>query len=124
MSYGRAKLIARDQTKKLNSNLNQARQQSVGITLYIWKTVRDERVVGRPGGLYPQGNKAHGNHYVMEGLYCRWDDSTVYSEDRGETWKKRQAEMPQTHPGQDIQCRCHAAPVVDIDQILKYMEAA
>lgn len=124
VSYGRAKLIARDQTKKLNSNLNQARQQSIGITVYIWKTVKDERVVGKPGGLYPQGNKAHGNHYMMEGLYCRWDDSLVYSEDKGKTWKKRRAEMPQTHPGQDIQCRCHAAPVIDIDQILKYAEAA
>jgi len=40
----RAKLIARDQVSKLNGNLNQVRQQDIGITGYTWRTSEDERV--------------------------------------------------------------------------------
>lgn len=115
----RSKVIARDQTKKLKATLNQTRQTSLGIDTYIWRTVKDQRVVGKPGGVSPEGNKAHGNHYIMEGKYCRWDDPTVYSKDQGKTWIKRKSEMPKNHPGQDIQCRCHAEPVIDIEKILE-----
>ena len=122
LSKRRAELIARDQSSKLTSLVNQARQQSIGISMYVWRTSKDERVTGKPGGLYPKGNKAHGNHYVMEGKYCKWDDPTVYSTDKGKTWKKRRSEMPKTHPGQDINCRCHSEPVVDVDKLLDSTE--
>lgn len=115
----RAKLIARDQTAKLTGALTRVRQQSIGVEMYIWRTVRDERVVGRPGGNYPIGSKRHSNHFMMEGLYCRWDDPTVYSNDKGRTWLKRTQEMPKNHPKDDIQCRCHAAPVIDLEKILE-----
>lgn len=120
----RARTIARDQTKKLSTTVDQARQRSIGVSMYVWRTVKDERVVGKPGGLYPEGNDKHGNHYVMEGKYCRWDDPTVYSTDQGKSWKKRTGEMPKTHPGHDIQCRCHSEPVVNIEQILAYSRAS
>lgn len=118
VTKARAKLIARDQTAKLASSLNQVRQQSVGIDTYIWRTVRDERVTGNPSGLYPKGSSAHGNHYIMEGAYCRWDDASVYSDDKGKTWKARKPGMAKTHPGMEIQCRCWAEPVVDIEKII------
>lgn len=98
----RARLIARDQTKKLTSLINQTRQQKIGVTKYIWKTVRDERVVGNPSGRYPKPTPQHGDHYIMEGLMCLWSDATVYSDDKGKTWKKRVAGMPKTHPGFEI----------------------
>lgn len=41
---GRAKVIARDQIGKLNGQLTQARQQALGITEYVWRTSRDQRV--------------------------------------------------------------------------------
>ncbi len=79
----RAKLIARDQTKKLNSSLTKLRQQELGVEEYIWQTVQDERV--RP------------NHKANNGKKFRWDDP------------------PKTtgHPGNDINCRCIARPVLD-----------
>lgn len=40
----RATLIARDQTGKLNGQLTQIRQTSIGISEYIWRTSLDERV--------------------------------------------------------------------------------
>ena len=44
----------------------------------------------------------------MDGLLCRWDDATVYSEDGGKTWIPRPAGAVLMHPGMDYQCRCCA----------------
>ena len=56
----RAKLIARDQTSKINSALNQQRQQNLGVEEYVWVTSGDERV--RP------------SHARNNGKTFRWDD--------------------------------------------------
>ena len=117
ISRNRARVIARDQTAKMNANLNQIRQQRIGIDVYIWRTMRDSRVVGKPGGLYPKGNEAHGNHYLMEGLYCKYSDPSVFSTD-GKTWRKRTDKMSNRAPGQDIQCRCFAEPVIIYENII------
>lgn len=96
----RAKLIARDQTSKLNASINQVRQTSIGIEEYIWRTSKDERVVGTPGGLYPVGNAKHMNHFVREGKKFRWDSPP-----------------PDGHPGTPIYDRCHAEPIIDISKL-------
>jgi len=44
VSNSRAELIARDQTLKLNGQINRHRQLSVGVEEYIWDTSGDERV--------------------------------------------------------------------------------
>ena len=44
VTESRAKLIARDQTSKMNGSFNEARQTSLGIDQYIWQTSGDERV--------------------------------------------------------------------------------
>jgi SPP1 gp7 family putative phage head morphogenesis protein len=105
ISYRRARIIARDQTAKLNSALTQGRMADAGIETYIWSTSEDERVRGNPTGLYP---KALPSHYVMNGKICRWDDPTVWLEN-GE-WVKRAGEAPYFHPGMVIMCRCVAIP--------------
>ncbi len=60
VSERRAALIARDQVGKFFGEVNQARQQAMGITSYIWRTVNDQRV--RP------------EHADREGQRYRWDD--------------------------------------------------
>lgn len=40
----RAKLIARDQSAKINASLTKARHEEMGVTQYIWSTSGDERV--------------------------------------------------------------------------------
>ena len=80
----RARLIARDQTAKLTSDLNQLRQQQVGITEYVWRTSRDERV--RP------------RHSSLDGEVYAWGKPTGAEEG-----------LP---PGKPIQCRCTAQAVV------------
>lgn len=117
VSDGRAKVLARDQTAKMNTSISAIRQVNLGIECYVWKTVEDERVVGKPGGLYPKGTKLHKNHYIMQGMLCKWADPNVYSDDKGKTWKPRTAQMPHNHPGEDIMCRCRPAPFIDIESL-------
>lgn len=100
ISKRQAKRIARDQTSKLNSSLNAIRQQDAGINRYTWRNSQDQRVVGNPGGLYPEGNAVHGNHWEREGQEFRWDQPP---EDG--------------HPGQPIQCRCTAEPIIDLEEL-------
>lgn len=80
----RAKLIARDQTSKLNSALNQQRQQNLGVEEYIWRTAGDDRV--------------RDSHASKNGKVFRWDNPPA---DTG-------------HPGQDIQCRCIAQAIIKV----------
>ncbi len=58
VSRSRANLIARDQTSKLNGDLDRVRQQKLGITTYVWRTSKDERV--------------RDSHKQLEGKSIRW----------------------------------------------------
>lgn len=44
VSESRAELIARDQTNKFYGDLNRVRQQDLGLTSFVWRTMNDERV--------------------------------------------------------------------------------
>jgi uncharacterized protein with gpF-like domain len=100
VSKSRARLIARDQSQKLNSSFNQIRQEEAGIEKYTWRNSQDRRVVGNPIGLYPKPSRVHGNHWKREGKIYRWDDGPRDG-----------------HPGQPIQCRCTAEPFIDLDNL-------
>lgn len=82
VAKSRADLIARDQINKFNGQLNQLRQQDVGLKRYRWRTALDERV--RP------------EHANREGKVFSWDSPPSDG-----------------HPGQPINCRCYAEPVVE-----------
>lgn len=84
ISDSRARLIARDQSGKLTSDLNAIRQQQAGIESYIWRTSQDERV--RP------------RHRDLQGKEYKYGEPTG-AEDG----------LP---PGQPVQCRCVAQGVV------------
>jgi len=88
------RLIARDQVSKLNGQLTELRQTSVGIEKYTWRTSMDERVRGRPGGRYPGASPSHWAH-----------EGEVFE------WAKPPADTG--HPGNDFQCRCYAEPILE-----------
>ena len=105
----RAKLIARDQTSKLVSNLNMERQKAVGIPGYQWRNSKDERVRGKsnPNGLY---KKSRFDHWSREGKYYLWEySSKKIIAPNGKPYNNPPADG---HPGQPIQCRCTADPVI------------
>lgn len=99
ISESRANLIARDQTLKMNADLTQFRQQRVGVEEYVWTSSNDERVRGRPGGMWEDSVS---DHWILEGTTQNWLQAPVTNPKTGES----------NHPGQDYQCRCIAFPKV------------
>lgn len=84
----RAALIARDQIGTANAKLTEARQRAAGVDRYRWQTSQDSRV--------------RDEHEALEGTIHSWDDPPP-SGPRGE----------RMHPGEPINCRCNAVPVLD-----------
>jgi SPP1 gp7 family putative phage head morphogenesis protein len=106
VTKNRARLIARDQVSKLNGELTAVRQQDVGVTTYTWETSDDSRVRG--------ATKTSKSHRVLDGKVCSWQDSSVYFDEDGKTWKKRTSIQGYVGiPGQDFQCRCWANPIFE-----------
>ena len=95
-----AKLIARDQTSKLNGSLTKLRQQELGITQYRWQTSGDERV--------------RQTHKVLDGKICRWDDPTVFLNESTGKWEKRSSiGGTNVHTSVDVNCRCVPIPIIE-----------
>lgn len=79
-SVNRAALIARDQTLKLNGQLDRIKNENAGVDRYIWRTSKDERVRAK--------------HQAREGKSYTWKEGPPGG----------------SHPGQEVQCRCTAEP--------------
>lgn len=79
----RAKLIAQDQTLKLNASLTRYRLQSVGVEKYIWRSVQDSRVrpehADRNGKEYSWKEGAGGSHPGQE-VRCRCRAEAIWDE--------------------------------------------
>ena len=93
ISKAHARLIARDQTAKLNGQIAQKQQTDAGIEEYEWSTSKDQRV--RDG------------HKALEGKRFKWSDPPVVDDKTGR----------RCHPGEDYQCRCVALPVFNYDTL-------
>lgn len=74
----RAKLIARDQIGKYNGNLTRNRSQDLGVTHFIWRTAKDERV------------------------------RDIDSNNEGKLFSWKKGDSQNTFPGGKVQCRCTA----------------
>jgi SPP1 gp7 family putative phage head morphogenesis protein len=90
VSEQRARLIARDQVGKLYGQVNAVRQQALGIKRFTWRTVGDEAV--------------RTEHEALNGNEYRWADPP----DDGK--------FGPVLPGEAIQCRCSAEPVLDFGE--------
>lgn len=100
ISYRHAKLIARDQTAKLNGSLTRLRQENLGVETYIWQTSSDDRV--------------RASHKVLDGMECSWIDSSVYRIPGEDKWRKKSSiNAFEGQIGQDFQCRCVSIPVLN-----------
>lgn len=86
-----AEFIARDQTAKLNGQIQRAQQTDAGINQYIWSMVKDERT--------------RKSHRELDGKKFSWDDAPVNSDGR------------KCHPGEDYGCRCIGRPVFNLETL-------
>lgn len=121
----RAKLIARDQMAKWNGSLTQRRLAGVGVDKFRWRTARDRRVVGTPGGEYPEASdpSKHGDHYAREGrIFLVGHVPLIEVLVSGKQIAR--PEMSDGPPGHGIQCRCWAEPVIDeLEDLIDSMPA-
>ena len=83
----RIKLIARNETSNINSSINKRRQEWLEIKEFKWVTAHDERV--------------RTSHARINGNIYNWDDLPI-------------VDGVKTFPGQPINCRCIAIPVIKI----------
>jgi len=99
VTKSRAAFIARDQTSKVNADITQIRAEALGSRTYVWSASMDERT--------------RESHKVLDGMLCKFDDNTVYSDDDGVTWKKRSSiGAEEQMAGKSYNCRCVILPVV------------
>lgn len=103
VTKSRARTIARTEVGKLNGNLTKVRNQELGIKTYYWSGAADER--------------QRDSHRALNGMLCKWDDDSVYSDDGGKSWKRRSGKMFRGAPGQDIACRCTSRS--NVNQLLE-----
>lgn len=89
VTESRARLIAKDQIAKFVGDLNRVRQTDLGITHFRWRTMGDERV------RTDETEGAGEGHRERNGAKYLWA-----APPNGET------------PGEPINCRCHAEPVL------------
>lgn len=95
---------ARDQTLKLYARIQENRQRAAGASRYQWEHSGDERVRGRPDGIW---NRNSQNHWVLGNTIQSWDLPPITNPNTGS----------RAHPGGDPQCRCSAYPLFDGDPV-------
>lgn len=98
MLKAKADLIARTETSKTESALNQARSQSIGLNWYIWRTSDDSRV-----------RKSHDH---MEDVLINWNNPPS-----PEALIKQKSKLGKYHAGCAPNCRCYSEIVVRLDFI-------
>lgn len=92
VSESRAALIARDQVLKFQGDLNRTRQQALGLARYTWRTAGDDRV--------------RDEHHALNRKVCSWTDPPLAVRVKG-------GGLEPGHPGDAVNCRCTAEPVLD-----------
>lgn len=92
-SKSRAALIARDQVLSLNGDVAEARHKDLGVTEYVWRTSKDERVRER--------------HRELDGQRISYAEPPIVDKRTGR----------REHAGRDFQCRCTADPIIDLDAL-------
>lgn len=98
MLKAKADLIARTETSKTESALNQARSQSIGLNWYIWRTSDDSRV-----------RKSHDH---MEDVLVNWNNPPS-----PEALIRQKSKLGNYHAGCAPNCRCYSEIVIRLDFI-------
>lgn len=118
----RLKFVIRDQSNKLTSTMDEIIADYYGWIAMQWKTRNDNKVVGKPSGLYPKvtDDTMHGNHWERK-------DKFYYNPKINKTIKNKlklskfngEAIFEDGMPGNPIGCRCYAVFYYDIEDLPK-----
>lgn len=113
------KMILADQTRKMINNFDNIVAEEYNAIGFYWKTRRDDRVVGKPGGKNPKPSPAHGDHYVRQDKFYffhkNWaiEKGYINTKHKDFAW----ADFDDGMPGQPINCRCYAYNIYELEDI-------
>lgn len=97
-SKASARMIARTEVSKTQTELTRVRAENIGINWYIWRTSEDQRV--------------RSSHEHMEDVLIRWSEPPS-----PEALDGQPHTFGHYHAGEIFNCRCYPEPVVDIDMV-------
>jgi len=100
LTVNKAKLIARTEVSKAQTELTRARCVDMDIKWYVWRTAKD-------------GERVRRAHRALEGVLVHWDEPPAPEQLAG-----IKSTLGHYHAGESPNCRCYAEPVV----YLKYVK--
>lgn len=103
VTENRARLIARDQSNKINGDLTRERQAASNIRAFRWRTVGDEAV--------------RETHRKRNGLVYAWRPEFVGQRLADGTVLRDPNADGIGYPGEEIQCRCIAEPIIELERV-------
>lgn len=113
----RAKLIARTEVSKTQSQLTESRCRMFNINWYVWRPVGGSKGDGR----------TRKSHRGMADVLVAWDDAPapedLFPQVSKITGKRYRNSLGHYHAGCCPNCRCYAEPVIDLDLFTWPMQA-
>lgn len=115
------RMILADQTRKMIGNFDNIVANKYQALGFFWKTRRDNRVTGKPGGKNPKGNEMHGDHYARQDKFYFYHNNWAIQQRLINTNHKlfKWADFEDGLPGQPINCRCYAYNIYELEDIPK-----
>lgn len=108
----RVLFILKDQTNKIASNLDNIIADKYDAICFQWKTRNNDRVVGKPGGLYPKATnpKMHGDHWARRDKFYYYPNNEYVKKGYIKTSKFAGSvnDFEDGRPGIPIGCRCYS----------------
>lgn len=121
-SNKRTRFILRDQSNKMSASLDNIVAEKYGAICFEWKTRNDNRVTGKPGGLYPKINDDspnHGDHWSRRGKFYYYSNLPQEVKDKLnlKNFAGSDKSLKDGVPGVPYGCRCWGKNYYDIDDL-------
>lgn len=118
----RIRFILRDQSNKMSASLDNIVAEKYGAICFEWKTRNDNRVSGKPSGLYPKVNDNspyHGDHWSRRGKFYYYSNipQEVKNKLNLKAFAGSDKSLKDGLPGVPIGCRCWCKNYYDIDDL-------
>ena len=119
----RVKFLLKDQSNKVSSNLDNIIADKYQAICFQWKIRNNDRVVGKPGGLYPKATnpKIHGDHWIRKDKFYYYPDNEYVKKGYIDKSKFEGSvnDIQDGRPGIPIGCQCYSVNYYELIDIPK-----
>lgn len=121
-SSKKTRFILRDQSNKMSAALDDIVAQHYRAIAFEWMTRNDNRVSGKPSGLYPKvddESTKHGDHWSRKGKFYYYTNAPLRSKRKLnlKAFAGSDKSLKDGMPGTPIGCRCWAKNYYDIEDL-------